>query len=261
VKGGTKKKRTIVFVGRSKLPRLVPPEMESIAQNPQSYDQPPLISPYLRAKSKLKKQLTWPPTTPKPRRVIVARTHENVAQRMVCEGPNVRIVRVLQHVLWRRVWHAPMDDGAFGTARDEEVVVDWVPGDCYESRGELEIRRVKKEESARTANLLLVPAKRDELLHRADVEHLDELIARSGRDEVTVGTPGGGLDRVLVTVSTLGEGVRMIRRSLCAEGDEAYNVVRTLDVRGSQNLIRLSLLPETSNPFVGCHLTHFTSHP
>lgn len=42
---------------------------------------------------------------------------------------------------------------------------------------------------------------------------------------------------------------------------EAYKVVKTFEVRGSQNLIKLSLLPETNNPLVGCHLTHFTSHP
>jgi hypothetical protein len=32
-------------------------------------------------------------------------------------------------------------------------------------------------------------------------------------------------------------------------------------VLGSQNFIMLSLLPETNKPFVGCHSTHFTSHP
>lgn len=40
-----------------------------------------------------------------------------------------------------------------------------------------------------------------------------------------------------------------------------YNVERTVPVRGSQNLMRLSLLPDTRRPFVGCHSTHFTSQP
>ena len=40
-----------------------------------------------------------------------------------------------------------------------------------------------------------------------------------------------------------------------------HRVDRTVPVRGSQNLIMLSLLPETSNPFVGCHSTHLTSQP
>lgn len=40
-----------------------------------------------------------------------------------------------------------------------------------------------------------------------------------------------------------------------------YNVESTVPVRGSQNLMRLSLLPDTRRPFVGCHSTHFTSQP
>lgn len=40
-----------------------------------------------------------------------------------------------------------------------------------------------------------------------------------------------------------------------------YSVESTVPVRGSQNLMRLSLLPDTSSPFVGCHSTHLTSQP
>lgn len=40
-----------------------------------------------------------------------------------------------------------------------------------------------------------------------------------------------------------------------------YKVERTLPVRGSQNLIMLSLLPETRRPLVLCHSTHLTSQP
>lgn len=43
--------------------------------------------------------------------------------------------------------------------------------------------------------------------------------------------------------------------------DKTYSVVKTLLVLGSQNLMRLSFDPETSSPLVGCHFTHFTSHP
>lgn len=39
------------------------------------------------------------------------------------------------------------------------------------------------------------------------------------------------------------------------------SVVSEVPVRGSQNLMRLSLLPDTSRPIVGCHSTHLTSHP
>ena len=39
------------------------------------------------------------------------------------------------------------------------------------------------------------------------------------------------------------------------------SVVSAVPVRGSQNLIRLSLLPDTSRPIVGCYWTHLTSHP
>lgn len=42
---------------------------------------------------------------------------------------------------------------------------------------------------------------------------------------------------------------------------DTYRVDSTVPVRGSQNLIMLSLLPETSRPFVLCHSTHLTSHP
>lgn len=42
-----------------------------------------------------------------------------------------------------------------------------------------------------------------------------------------------------------------------------YRVARLWPVFGSQNLIGcwLSLLPETTNPFVGCQSTHLTSAP
>lgn len=42
-----------------------------------------------------------------------------------------------------------------------------------------------------------------------------------------------------------------------------YSVARLWPVFGSQNLMGcwLSLLPETTNPFVGCQSTHFTSAP
>jgi hypothetical protein len=41
----------------------------------------------------------------------------------------------------------------------------------------------------------------------------------------------------------------------------SYSVDSTVPVRGSQNLIWLSLLPDTRRPLVGCHCTHFTSQP
>jgi len=52
-------------------------------------------------------------------------------------------------------------------------------------------------------------------------------------------------------------------RSIGAKLSEGrtYRVDRHVPVRGSQNFIMLSLLPETKRPFVGCHSTHFTSHP
>lgn len=42
-----------------------------------------------------------------------------------------------------------------------------------------------------------------------------------------------------------------------------YSVARLWPVFGSQNLMGcwLSLLPDTTNPFVGCQSTHFTSAP
>lgn len=57
------------------------------------------------------------------------------------------------------------------------------------------------------------------------------------------------------------------RKSMCqkAKGyhgrENSYSVESTLHVRGSQNFIMLSLLPDTRRPLVGCHSTHFTSHP
>ena len=42
---------------------------------------------------------------------------------------------------------------------------------------------------------------------------------------------------------------------------KTHRVEIQFPVLGSQNFIILSLLPETNNPFVGCHSTHLTSHP
>ena len=60
--------------------------------------------------------------------------------------------------------------------------------------------------------------------------------------------------------------LHVIREHLMRQMDSkrkgrTHKVVSTLEVRGSQNLMRLSLLPDTRRPFVGCHLTHLTSHP
>jgi len=46
---------------------------------------------------------------------------------------------------------------------------------------------------------------------------------------------------------------------LCEVG--TYSVLMSLPDLGSQNLTNMSLLPETTSPFVGCQSTHLTSHP
>jgi len=52
-----------------------------------------------------------------------------------------------------------------------------------------------------------------------------------------------------------------MRNEKRGNADRTNNVDNTVPVRGSQNLIWLSLLPDTSKPFVGCHSTHLTSQP
>ena len=102
-----------------------------------------------------------------------------------------------------------------------------------------------------------MPAEDAELLHGADVEHAGGLVSGRAGDEVPVGRPGEGLDGVLVLVSDAVASFIMRTRRICA----THKVVSEVPVRGSQNLIWLSLLPETRSPLVGCHSTHLTSHP
>jgi len=53
----------------------------------------------------------------------------------------------------------------------------------------------------------------------------------------------------------------VIEQFSATENDGPHRVERQVPVRGSQNLIKLSLEPETRRPFVGCHSTHRTSQP
>ena len=48
---------------------------------------------------------------------------------------------------------------------------------------------------------------------------------------------------------------------IAAPDQSTNNVLRSLPVRGSQNLTSMSLLPLTTSPFVGCQSTHRTSQP
>lgn len=61
--------------------------------------------------------------------MIVRGAAEQVTQRMERKGPDVRVVRVLEHLFRRGVGHRPVDDGALRTARDENIGVKRVPGD------------------------------------------------------------------------------------------------------------------------------------
>ena len=78
--------------------------------------------------------LPGPSATPEPRRMVVTRAAQKVTERVECKGPHVGFVRELELVLEREVGHRPVDDGAFRAARDENVVVDWVPGNGWRGR-------------------------------------------------------------------------------------------------------------------------------
>lgn len=106
-----------------------------------------------------------------------------------------------------------------------------------------------------------MPAQGHKLLHRADVKHLDELVPRRRRDHVPVRGPRERLNRILVAVPVWR--AKSAPPFFFGAGGfgGTHRVVRTLPVLGSQNLTRLSLDPEASKPFVGCHLTHLTSQP
>lgn len=170
-------KRTLVVLLRTQFPRAIPPQMEPIPEDP----------------------LSGPSTTPEPRRMVVARAAEQVTERVERKGPHVGFVRELELVLEGEIGHRPVDDGAFRAARNEDVVMDWVPGDCCWRVGGQRAKDARGE-GGRTADFLLVPSERDEFLHRANVEDLDELIPRSGRDEVSRRAPGARLNSILVTV-------------------------------------------------------------
>lgn len=81
-----------------------------------------------------KDSLAGATATPEPRGVVVARAAEDVAKGMEGEGPDVRVVGEFQLVLEAEVGHGPVDDGPFGAARDEDVVVDRVPGESWERK-------------------------------------------------------------------------------------------------------------------------------
>lgn len=150
-----------------------------------------------------------PPPAPELGRVVVRSRDEQVPERVVREGPDVAVVRVLERFFRGGVGEGPVQDRAFRAAGDEDVRVDRVPGEGCKlrvggpSRG---IRQVREQDQGSegkrklTANLLLVPSQRDKLFHRADIKHLDELVARRGRDHVSVRRPRERLDRVLVPV-------------------------------------------------------------
>lgn len=50
-------------------------------------------------------------------------------------------------------------------------------------------------------------------------------------------------------------------KPILRSGSRPYSVRKSVPVLGSQNLIKLFLLPDTSRLLVGCHFTHLTSYP
>lgn len=92
--------------------------------------------------------------------------------------------------------------------------------------------------------------------HCANVEDANSLISRGASYHVAIWRPGYGLDSVFMLVSA-----DVYENGSIDDGRNTCSVESTVPVRGSQNLIWLSLLPDTSRPLVGCHSTHLTSQP
>ena len=75
--------------------------------------------------------------------MVVGGGGEEVAERVECQGPDVRVVGLGEGCARGRSGGAergfgraevPVEDGAFGATRDEEGV-NWVPGDGWEKMG------------------------------------------------------------------------------------------------------------------------------
>lgn len=112
-----------------------------------------------------------------------------------------------------------------------------------------------------TADFFFVTLERVDVLHGSDIIKLDDLVARSCCYEIAVWTPRAILDRVLVAVADKGCISDKLEILFACTAASTHNVARTVLDRGSQNLTRLSLLPETIRPLVGCQSTHLTSQP
>ena len=100
-------------------------------------------------------------------------------------------------------------------------------------------------------------SKDSKLFHCANVKDTDSLIPRRASNQVAVWRPLEGLDSILMVMPA--DDRVIVELGQCYI--PTHKVDSTVPVRGSQNLIILSLLPETSRPFVLCHSTHFTSQP
>ena len=119
---------------------------------------------------------------PEPGRVVVGRAHEDVAERVEGERPDVGVVRLGEGGAREQsglegcgfgAGEVPVEDGAFGTARDEDRV-DGMPGDGC--KGCVSVSR-RGEGWERTADFFFVPFEDAELFHGADVKDAHGLIA------------------------------------------------------------------------------------
>lgn len=99
------------------------------------------------------------------------------------------------------------------------------------------------------------------IVHGPDVIHFEHLVSRSRDHQITVWAPFACLDRVLVTMAVCQSLSIGAKKSLSQTVTLTHNVPRVVLLLGSQNLTKLSLLPETIKPLVWCQSTHLTSQP
>lgn len=132
-----------------------------------------------------------------------------------------------------------MEDGTFGAARDEDRVYGVPCQRCFGGKDEvcLEGLEVRRRDVQQTS--FLCPRRTT----HSFIERMSNTRTVWSREALASRFPWGA------------------QASACMVFLCWWSVVSPVPVRGSQNLMRLSLLPDTSRPMVGCHSTHLTSHP